>query len=103
MKTLTLKNRMLIAAENQSLDSLYEKQVDANLFNENTDFEKDATALYFDLDKDEFLFVPYITNNSGWRQAFESQNNCVFITYVNANTAIVSSLETLIDEQEYEA
>lgn len=103
METLELKNRMLVAAENQTLDSLYEKQVDENLFNENTDYEKDPTGLYFDLDNDTFYFCSYIINNSGWKNAHEQQNNCVFLTYVNANTAIVSSLETLIEEQEYEA
>ena len=103
MKNLELKNRMLIASENQSLDSLYEKQVDENLYTDNCDYEKDPTGLFFSLDNDEFYFVDYVTNHSGWKNAHEQQNNCVFLTYVNASTAIMSSLETLIEEHEYEA
>lgn len=89
--------KMQKAAEVQRLDKLYENQVDSELYTDDCDFEKDPTGLFFDLDKGEFYFVDYVTNHSGWKDAFLSQNNAIFMDYVNANDAICNDLETYIE------
>jgi len=89
--------RMRLAADKQELDLLYEEQVDNNLFNEKTDYDRDATGLFFDLDTNKFVFITEVTEHNGWREAFEQHNNVVFIDYINANDAIYKDLDELIE------
>lgn len=90
--------RMRLAASKQDLDQLYEEQVDKNLFNDNTDYDRDATGLFFDLDANKFVFITEVTEHNGWREAFEQQNNVVFIDYVNAADALFKDLNDLIEQ-----
>lgn len=90
--------RMRLDADKQELDLLYEEQVDKNLFNEKTDYDRDATGLFFDLDENKFVFITEVTEHNGWREAFEQQNNLVFIDYINANDAIYKDLNELIEQ-----
>jgi len=90
--------RMRNAAETQDLAELYEEQVDKNLFNEKTDYDRDATGLFFDLDANKFVFITEVTEHNGWREAFEQHNNVVFIDYINAADAVYKDLNELIEQ-----
>jgi len=90
--------RMRLAADRQDLGKLYEKQVDKNLFNEKTDYDRDATGLFFDLDENKFVFITEVTEQNGWREAFEQHNNVVFIDYINAADAVYEDLNDLIEQ-----
>lgn len=94
MKELILK--MYAASKNQSLSKIYERDVDANLFEENTDYQKDPTGLFFDLGKNEFYFVNYVTTHNPDYSAHEQQNEVYFMGFCNADTAIQGKLENFI-------
>jgi hypothetical protein len=93
-----LKEKMLKACERQSLDKLYESQVDENLYNDDCDYDLDSRGLFFDLDTDEFYICYYVTPHSGWKHAHENQNPCFFVAWIDANTAIMNSLENVVNE-----
>lgn len=91
------------SAKQQRLAALYEEQVDANLFEENCDYEKDPTGLFWS-EKDGFFFVEYVKrvnqHDNGWKNTFLQQNDAHFVAYVDANTAVVSELDDFIDALE---
>lgn len=96
MQNFELIEKMESIASSVSLHSLYQQEVDSNLFEENCDYNRDATALYFFPEKEKFGFVPYITREQGNRNVFKSQNVAIFVAYVDAERAIASNLYELI-------
>jgi hypothetical protein len=102
--TAAISNNLIFAmrkaAEMQDLAELYEEQVDKNLFNEKTDYDRDATGLFFDLDNQEFLFIPEVVKSNGMHEDFEELAIVKLVAYVNAGDALFKSLEQIIDEYE---
>ena len=74
----------------QDLSELYTSQVDANLFNKNTDYTRDGVALVFSQETGFSFFCDFNTHNPHQDA----------ITYVDAEKAITSSLEEIVEEYE---
>jgi hypothetical protein len=100
--TAAISNNLICAmrkaAETQDLAELYKEQVDPNLFNEKTDYDRDATGLFFDLDNQKFLFIPEVAKSNGMHEDFEKFAIIKLVAYVNAGDALFKSLEQIIDE-----
>jgi hypothetical protein len=89
-------SEMYAAAERQRLSQLYVEQVDANLFDDNCDTERDGTGLFFHLHEKRFLFVPYVTAHSGQKDTFLQFNAALFIAYVDAAQAAERELSQYV-------
>jgi hypothetical protein len=102
--TAAINNNLITAmrkaAEVQDLAELYQEQVDENLFNEKTNYDGDATGLFFDLDNQKFLFIPEVVKGNGMHEDFEKLAIVKLVAYVNAGDALFKSLEQIIDEYE---
>lgn len=95
-----LKNKMIEVAENfTSLDFLYESQVDSELFTEETDWERDSVAFFYNKNEDNFCFEKEISSHNGLIDNFLQFNKqYVFIAFVDANTALSSRIKDLLND-----
>jgi len=71
------------ALESANLESLRNEVI------ENGEDEK-SYGLSFNVETDELKFVPYLTNeDKSFENAFEMQNPCIIIGYINQHYAIL--------------